>query len=422
MLPEIAFFSAKDVFVTGLGAKPDGGQWSYYLPFKRVGRAPFTAESTDPHVHYALPVSDTRVVVATQRGDLALIDLAAERVVARAQVPLSPPMLQISRDGRFLHVQDERRICVLDAETLQLVHGPARRSGFLSFAQATAPDAGKTAPREAPWSGSPPDRTRQALQAPSYPPDGPAGFRAVLAAEAMVTLTLADGGIGAALAVLEELAARMEHDLDALILCNTITLRFVLDGQEIPADTFFDRFVQTRSAEAVPLLRRILLAYLNGIEGGEGGMPWNLTGQSFQALRALLLLDANSLDIYRLYIDKGDLEHDDLPFGFFAAYVRRHGVRGEADIRFGIHMTLLGCQTDWVDPAPLLAGAARLLTAERFAAMVTETVAAHGDAAWPALRGAYAAYLERHSTTAFTREVIALLQAAGPPDTDRPPG
>ena len=63
-----------------------------------------------------------------------------------------------------------------------------------------------------------------------------------------------------------------------------------------------------------------MLGYLNNIDGGEGDMPWHYGGQSLLALRALVLLDADAHDVYRLYLKKGDLEHDHGPYELYAEY------------------------------------------------------------------------------------------------------
>jgi hypothetical protein len=213
------------------------------------------------------------------------------------------------------------------------------------------------------------------------PPTGPPEFQALVAREAMVTLIVADDSRGAAIAVLDDLAVRMERDLESMILCDSIHVRLLRNGNDLDFGAFCDRFVQNGWREAVPLLRRILLAYLHHIPGGDGNMPWSYkgwapaeAGQPIRVLRALVMLDSGSQDVYRLYIAKGDLEHDTHPYELYGEYVRCHGVRNESDISFGIYLTVMGCNGAAIDTSALMDGAAHHVTPERFADLVMEAL------------------------------------------------
>lgn len=220
-----------------------------------------------------------------------------------------------------------------------------------------------------------------------------------------------DESLDAAIAVVDDLAGRMERDLGSRDFCESISLRLVLDDQPLDVASFFDRFEQEDRMEAAAPLRRLMLAYLNNIEGGEGCLPWHYEGHALHALRALVLLDAGAHDVYRLYLDKGDIEHDAGPYELHAEYLERHGARNEADIRFGIYLTMTGFRSADVDPVAVLEAAEGHVSARRFADLVIEeekTVAAKSGA----MGEEYVHYLTAANPTDFSEEVIKLLQSA----------
>jgi hypothetical protein len=476
MLPQIQFFQPASIFVTGLGIKPEGAGWQYYLPFVRPDpRLHPKGVYHDPHAKFALPLSERRVLVATHNGDLALIDLVAGMVIIREKLNGTGPLIQISADRRQLYIQSGQNLYVLDAATLQILqhwfqiervgeawvrhdasesrdiqqqkikdrtldalhlsepvtelgggklgarfkrgdqfyYGTHKVSGTMTFDIRTGafertPDpVFQDSPHRQPPSGGP----KFAQMAPFSPPDGPEGFQTVVIRDTMTTLVVPDDSREAAIAVLEDLATRMERDLNALICCETISLHFVQNGKPLGATAFFNRFVDNNWTEAVPVLRRLMLAYLNNIAGDEGGMPWHTNGQAQSALRALMLLDVNSYDVYRLYIVKGDPEHDHGPYEFYAEFAGHHGIAGEEDIRFGIYLTLIACQITDTDPSALLQSAERLVTPERFADLVIEEAQRHRDGFWNDCGETYIDYLRNQRGTAFVRRVIEILAA-----------
>lgn len=220
-----------------------------------------------------------------------------------------------------------------------------------------------------------------------------------------------DESLDAAIAVVDDLAGRMERDLGSRDFCETISLRLVLDDQPLDVASFFDRFVQEDRMEAAAPLRRLMLAYLNNIVGDEGGLPWHYNGQAQHALRALVLLDADAHDVYRLYLDKGDIEHDAGPYELYAEYLERHGVHNEADIRFGIYLTMMGFRSADVDPAAVMEAAEGHVSSRRFADLVIEEEEKLAIK-WGSVGEDYVQYLTATAPTDFSEDVIRMLSSA----------
>ena len=162
-----------------------------------------------------------------------------------------------------------------------------------------------------------------------------------------------------------------------------------------------------------------MLGYLNNIDGGEGDMPWHYGGQSLLALRALVLLDADAHDVYRLYLKKGDLEHDHGPYRALCRVLDRHGVRNEADVRFGIYLTLMGYLDTDTDPSLLLDGAERYVTAERLADIVIEGAKHRGDDFWEIMAKAMQSTLRPSATLRSHEWCYETLPRAGEASTTR---
>lgn len=237
---------------------------------------------------------------------------------------------------------------------------------------------------------------------------GPKAFQAVAARAATVALALADHGCDAAITLLENLASSMESDIEALYRCQFIQIRLEVDGVPVDFNAFFDRFVQEGWIKAAPPLRRLMLAYLANIAGGEGAMPWHLNGQSLQALCALALLDPDCLDVYRLYIEKGDHYHDHGPYDLYAEFLDRHGLRSEVDVRFGVFLTMKGWDDLRVDPTSFLEGAAQLVTPERFTELVMEEAVVWDKFYWDNYSREYIDYIGRADTPFASKVANAL--------------
>jgi len=398
MLPEIKLVRPQQIFTTGVAFKPDGKGWQYYLPFVDysydANRVP---NLLTPHVKLALALSPNRALAASKSGELALIDLDAAEVVERAHLGMDLSEAYLSRDGQTLHFVGHRRHIICDAATLDCPYDAAD-----PFDASDAP-AMRAAVHY--------DHRDRYEESPE--------FLAVVARDAMVTVPVADDSRSAALAALEDLAGRMERDLDALYRCGAINFRFVCNGIDLDQTEFFGRFVRENWVEAARPLKRILMAYLNSIEGGEGCMPWHDGGQAIQALRALVLLDPDAYDAYRLYLEKGDLEHDHSPYELYTEFVVRHGIRHEADVRFGIFLTVMGCLDTDTNPKPLMKRAEKIVTPERFADIVIEEAEVRDDGFWEEYGRDYVKYLGDGGST-FQQAVVALLKArlVAEPDDD----
>jgi hypothetical protein len=112
------------------------------------------------------------------------------------------------------------------------------------------------------------------------------------------------------------------------------------------------------------------------------------------------------------YLDKGDLEHDHGPYMLYAEYLDRHGIRNEADVRFGIYLTIVGCLETDTDPTGLLQGAQRHVSPERFVEIVIEEARHCGEDFSSDGGEPYVKYLVRSADTTFTRKVIEILSSS----------
>jgi hypothetical protein len=423
-------------------------------------------------VDFALPLEDGRVLAATREGDLALIDPQAGAVAARGQLPCLIQHLTECADRREIYLQDAHRLYVLDSQTLAVIrswheieqtgagwagytatedaatrrakirrgtlerldliepvrdlghgklaarfakpgpdaYGPGRHSGVYVFDIATGSIERHRDGIMTKLFGVPPPRAGgiAGLTCEGLPDPGPPAFQALVERDAMVTLQLADAGRAAAMALLAEIADRMERSFDALLICGAIHFRVLLHGAPLDLCGLLDRIEREGWREAAPLLRRSLLTYLSEIEGGEGAMPWSYQGQALRALRALGLLDPDSHDVWRHYVRKGDMEHEPESVTLYGAYLARHGAGGEAGIAFGIAMTLQGRMPG----TRLLRDAERQVTAERFAELALAEITAARAEQYGAFGEDYPDYLLAQSTSKFARTAADRLRAA----------
>ena len=89
------------------------------------------------------------------------------------------------------------------------------------------------------------------------------------------------------------------------------------------------------------------------------------------------MLDPDQRDVYGLYLQKRDGEHDTYPnTELYGEFITRHGYRNEADIRFGVFVvmnTIWGNLNDeaWQESG-LFKHAERLLTPQRFAEILVD--------------------------------------------------
>jgi len=102
-------------------------------------------------------------------------------------------------------------------------------------------------------------------------------------------------------------------------------------------------------------------------------MPWQAVGH---APRALVLLDPAAVDVYRMHLAKGDLEHDLWPYDtLYPEYLAAHGLRSEARLRFGAYLTMMGLFDTEVDVGAIFREAEKISPASRFAEIVMDEAA-----------------------------------------------
>jgi hypothetical protein len=424
-----------NIHAVGVGFRRDGEDWKFYLPFKGVsdwacpgGNDIFRGTC----VEFVLPLSDRRAVAANRQGEFALIDLVADRVVCKAKTDTLLRHVQQSADGKHLFAHNGYSLSILDAATLAIVqrwevienketgwvkyddrdtrevkrqkidarkldrlnltgplmefedgrltspfrqandyYGKEQRSGSLIFDIATGAVERRTGAGHKPEGPFLPQPAEKALvHAPShYDIKGDDAFEQVFIREAMVTLVAPSCEKDDCIAVLRELASRIESDFHAMLVCDAFSPRFVVAGEVEDCETFFGRFVDEDWSDAAPELRRVLWGYLTRIHGGEDGRPWASAGS---ALRALMLLDLDAQDVFRLYIDKGDLEHEHGPYEFYEEFVARRGWRNAADVEFSLYLTIRGCFDTEVDPTTPIEMAEQFMTAQDAATQIRE--------------------------------------------------
>ncbi|NOU07900.1 MAG: hypothetical protein HOO99_17130 [Hyphomicrobiaceae bacterium] len=145
-----------------------------------------------------------------------------------------------------------------------------------------------------------------------------------------------------AIAALETLATKFTSGVDALADTQyhpQIQFAFqIKNGPKRNEKKFFDRLVTESWSRAVPSLRKLILCYLDQIHGGEDGMPWH---RCSPAIRAFVLLDPSPRDVWKLWIKKGDAEHDSYPVDkLYDEYMRGRSYGSLDDFAFCALMTL----------------------------------------------------------------------------------
>jgi hypothetical protein len=141
-----------------------------------------------------------------------------------------------------------------------------------------------------------------------------------------------------AIVALNALTLKIETDFDALVFRGRMFLRFILAGERLTDEDFFNKCLELRWIQAAPALRRLLTAYLRKFRGGEGVGPcW----KNEHALRALILLDVEAEDVYRAHVKKHDISLYQTPCTeLYRDYLKARGWRHEVDLRFSAFLTL----------------------------------------------------------------------------------
>jgi hypothetical protein len=214
-------------------------------------------------------------------------------------------------------------------------------------------------------------------------------FKAFVRAKTASAVVLKDWKRDACAMALREQRARIETQYEILLAgseyARTLEFRYVVGEESYEEAVFFQRLVD-EWIDVVPELRALLTTYLHKLgSGGEGRQPWKHgesgTSALAHAMRALVLLDPDSLDIFRTFLAKRDGEHE----GYcretiMPDYVSAHGWRDRAALRFGIYFTLNlfwgGLMGGSVNSDGLMSAAAGMVEASEFADMVLAEAAA----------------------------------------------
>ena len=166
------------------------------------------------------------------------------------------------------------------------------------------------------------------------------------AAENLFTsrIEITDLSANACIQGIQEAARRIDWQLDRMIVKNSLTFNFITPHETFDEKSFYSQVVDSGYAAAAAL-RALLNSYVARVGAGEGTNPWcdpqnGVAGLGY-ALRALVILDPNSLDVFRAYAAKRDGEHEVYCCRvLFPEYVARHGLKDEAAIRFGVYLTI----------------------------------------------------------------------------------
>jgi hypothetical protein len=189
-------------------------------------------------------------------------------------------------------------------------------------------------------------------------------------------------------AALDDMAGRIERQgLRSMMRVEELDFTFEVGGRTVREREFFDTLVERRMTQVVPALRRLLTVYHAGFEGGEGSQPRNEylreqpTGGLAHAMRALLLLDRGSTDIFRTYIAKRDGEHEQYATEtLYPEFVARNGMTTDDDIRLAVavalNITWGGRHGGVWHDHDLIGIAKSRFGADRLAAIVTDEVKA----------------------------------------------
>jgi hypothetical protein len=161
-------------------------------------------------------------------------------------------------------------------------------------------------------------------------------------------------------------------------------IRFAVGDKSLTEREFYNELVGLNMTASAPSLRRLITAYLDRGETGEGEYPichsgeWSTAPCGF-ALRAIVLLDKGATDLVRRYLEATDLEHD----GFaveepFAAYVKKYGFKSDDDLRFGVFSILTASNSAsghglWKS-CGIITGARQLMSGKQFAELLNSEI------------------------------------------------
>ena len=172
-------------------------------------------------------------------------------------------------------------------------------------------------------------------------------FAAYVREQCRDRFTLPDWSRDSIAAALEAQRATITASLPALVDPeeNKLTFAYKVAGKPVKETAFFRRIVKG-ALPVVPELRALLLAYAEALgANGEGVQPWQDPDEGVgglgPALLALALLDPDSLDVLRAYLETRDGEHEGFCLDIVVpAFFKCHGWRDAEAVRFGIYATL----------------------------------------------------------------------------------
>ena len=193
---------------------------------------------------------------------------------------------------------------------------------------------------------------------------------------------------------IHEQTIRLKRDYKNMLIGTRIfySLKFFynISGVERDEIEFFQLIIDTK-IDIVSELRELLFTYINQVKGnGNWVQPWQTTeipGLG-SAMRALLILDSESIDLFRQYLEIRDGEHESYCSNeILPDYVQTHGWRNKDALRFGIYASLNAFWGNVSDGNPnkcsLLEAAAELVTAEEFTDMlISEATTFSLDPLW----------------------------------------
>ena len=221
-------------------------------------------------------------------------------------------------------------------------------------------------------------------------------FKAFVRKNTVNVVVLKDWSLEACAMALREQRMRIDSQFESLVagsqFAKSLEFRYVVGDQNYEEAEFFQLLVD-QWADVAQELRALLTTYLKKIgAGGEGGQPWKHGGSGTPALghamRALVLLDPDALDVFRVFLAKRDGEHE----GYcrdtiLPDYVRTHGWRNRKALRFGIYFTFNmlwgggGCGP--INGGGLMTAASCMVSPKEFVDLVTtEASALRLDPLW----------------------------------------
>jgi hypothetical protein len=221
-------------------------------------------------------------------------------------------------------------------------------------------------------------------------------FAAFVRKKTVNMIVLKDWSREACAMALREQRMRIDTQFESLVagsqFAKNLEFHYVVGDETYEEAYFFHRLAGDR-IDVAQELRALLTTYLHKIgDGGEGKQPWQ-HGQGGiaalgSAMRALVLLEPDALDVFRAYLAKRDGEHE----GYcretiLPDYLRAHGWRNRETLRFGIYfaynMFWGGLTGGRVNSNGLMTAAAQMVSAGEFVAMLLAEAAAFNlDPQW----------------------------------------